>query len=58
MSIKLEEEEFLTVPETAELLSVSSQTIRNYIKRGRLKERRIGKSLFIRKKDLLSLLLL
>ena len=58
MSIKLEEEEFLTVPETAELLSVSSQTIRNYIKRGRLKERRIVKSLFIRKKDLLSLLLL
>ena len=58
MRIKLEEEEFLTVPETAELLSVCSQTIRNYIKRGRLKERRIGKSLFIRKKDLLSLLLL
>lgn len=36
-----------TVQETAQLLEVTAQTIRKYIKEGKLQARRIGRPLFI-----------
>jgi excisionase family DNA binding protein len=38
---------FYTIPETAETLKVTPQTIRAYIKQGRLKGTRIGRPIFI-----------
>ncbi len=36
-----------TVQETAKLLDVTAQTIRKYIKEGKLQARRIGRPLFV-----------
>jgi excisionase family DNA binding protein len=38
---------FYTIPETAEALKVTPQTIRAYLKQGRLKGTRIGRPIFI-----------
>jgi excisionase family DNA binding protein len=38
---------FYTIPETAETLKVTPQTIRAYLKQGRLKGTRIGRPIFI-----------
>ena len=43
---------FYTIQETAEALKVTPQTIRAWIKQGRLKSIRIGKPIFVTEKDL------
>jgi excisionase family DNA binding protein len=46
----------LTVEQTAEWLNQSTQAVRNWIKRGRLKARRIGRRYLIDPADVLSVL--
>jgi len=43
MSTIIEGIKFYTIPETAEALKVTPQTIRAYIKKGRIKSQRIGR---------------
>lgn len=43
---------FYTIQETAEALKVTPQTIRAWIKQGRLKSIRIGKPIFVTEQDL------
>ena len=43
---------FYTIPETATALKVTPQTIRAYIKRGRLKSQRIGRPILITERNL------
>ncbi|MCZ8162912.1 MAG: helix-turn-helix domain-containing protein [Microcystis sp. LE19-196.1B] len=43
---------FYTVPETAEALRVTPQTIRSYIKEGKLKSQRIGRPILITENNL------
>jgi excisionase family DNA binding protein len=43
---------FYTVIETAEALGVTSQTIRAWIKEGKLKSQRIGRPIFITEKNI------
>jgi excisionase family DNA binding protein len=38
---------FYTIPETAEALQVTPQTVRNWINQGRIRSQRIGKPIFI-----------
>ena len=52
MSIEIEGITFYTIPETAKALKVTPQTIRSYIKRGKLKSQRIGRPILIRDKYL------
>jgi excisionase family DNA binding protein len=43
---------FYTIPETAEALKVTPQTIRAWIKQGRLKAQRIGRPILITEKNI------
>lgn len=43
---------FYTIPEIAEALQVTPQTIRTYIKQGRLKAQRIGRPILITENNL------
>jgi excisionase family DNA binding protein len=43
---------FYTIPETAEALRVTSQTIRSWIKQGKLKSQRIGRPIFITEENI------
>jgi excisionase family DNA binding protein len=43
---------FYTIPETAEALKVTPQTIRAWIKQGRIKSQRIGRPILITEKNL------
>lgn len=43
---------FYTIPETAEALKVTSQTIRTWIKQGKIKSQRIGRPILITEKNL------
>ena len=43
---------FYTVPEVAEVLQVTPQTVRAYIKQGRLKSQRIGRPILITENNL------
>jgi len=43
---------FYTVQETAKELRVSTQSVRNYIKQGKLKARRVGKFIMITEIDI------
>jgi len=43
---------FYTIQETAEALKVTPQTIRTWIKQGRLKSLRIGKPIFVTEQNL------
>ena len=43
---------FYTIQETAEALKVTPQTIRAWIKQGRLKSIRIGKPIFVTEQNL------
>lgn len=43
---------FYTVPETAEALGVTSQTIRAWIKQGKIKSQRIGRPILITEKNI------
>ena len=47
---------FYRVPEVAEALKVTPQTIRKYIKTGRLKAQRIGKPILITERNILQFL--
>ena len=50
--IRIANIDFLTVQETAKALGVTPQTVRDYIKQGRIKGNRIGKPILIMEKDL------
>lgn len=50
--IRIANIDFLTVQETAKALGVTPQTVRAYIKQGRIKGNRIGKPILIMEKDL------
>ena len=52
MSIQIEGITFYTIPETAKALRVTPQTIRSYIKRGKLKSQRIGRPILVTEKNL------
>ena len=43
---------FYTIPETAKALQVTPQTIRDYIKQGRIKSQRIGRPILITENNL------
>ena len=43
---------FYTIPETAKVLRVTPQTIRAYIKQGRIKSQRIGRPILITENNL------
>jgi excisionase family DNA binding protein len=50
--VKIEGITFYTIEQTAKLLGVSSLTVRNYIKRGRLKGTRVGRPILITERDI------
>jgi excisionase family DNA binding protein len=52
MSIVIEGIKFHTVPETAQALQVTPQTVRAYIKQGKLKGQRIGRPILITENNL------
>jgi excisionase family DNA binding protein len=52
MPTEIEGIKFYTIPETAKALRVTPQTIRAYIKQGRLKSQRIGRPIFITENNL------
>jgi len=43
---------FYTIPEVAENLKVTPQTVRAYIKKGRIKSQRIGRPILITEKNI------
>lgn len=47
---------FYTIPEAAKALRVTPQTIRTYIKTGRLKSQRIGRPILITENNLIEFL--
>lgn len=52
MSTIIEGITFYTIPETAEALQVTPQTVRAYIKKGKIKSHRIGRPILITEKNL------
>ena len=52
MATIIEGIKFYTVVETAKALQVTPQTVRAYIKQGRLKSKRIGKPILITENNL------
>ena len=52
MSTIIEGIKFYTIPETAEALQVTPQTIRAWIKQGRIKAQRIGRPILITENNL------
>ena len=52
MPTEIEGVRFYTILETAELLGVTIQTVRNYITRGRLRGAKIGRTYYITYKSL------
>jgi excisionase family DNA binding protein len=52
MSTTIEGIKFYTIPETAEALNVTSQTIRTWIKQGKIKSQRIGRPILITENNL------
>jgi len=52
MAIVIEGVKFYNIQETAQALQVTPQTIRAYIRQGRLKSIRIGRPLLITEKNL------
>ena len=52
MSTIIEGIKFYTIPETAEVLNVTPQTIRAYIKQGKIKSQRIGRPILITETNL------
>ena len=52
MATIIEGIKFYTIPETAQALQVTPQTVRAYIKRGRLQSQRIGRPILITEKNL------
>ena len=52
MSTTIEGIKFYTIPEVAEALDVTPQTVRSYVKQGRMTAQRIGKSFYITERNL------
>lgn len=52
MATVIEGIKFYTIQETAEALNVTPQTVRAYIKQGKLKGQRIGRPILITEKNL------
>lgn len=52
MPTVIEGVKFYTIPEVAAALKVTAQTVRAYIKQGRLKAQRIGRPILITEKNL------
>lgn len=52
MATEIEGIKFYTILETAQVLQVTPQTIRSYIKKGRLRGQRIGRPILITDKNL------
>ena len=52
MATIIEGIKFYTIPETAQALNVTPQTIRAWIKQGRLKGQRIGRPILITENNL------
>ena len=52
MATVIEGIKFYTIPETAEVLNVTPQTVRAYIKQGKLKGQRIGRPILITENNL------
>jgi len=52
MATIIEGIKFYTIPEVAENLKVTPQTVRAYIKKGRIKSQRIGRPILITEKNI------
>lgn len=52
MATEIEGIKFYTIPEVAEVLNVTPQTVRAYIKQGKLKGQRIGRPILITENNL------
>jgi len=52
MATVIEGIKFYTIPETAQALKVTPQTIRAWIKQGKLKGQRIGRPILITEKNI------
>ncbi len=52
MATVIEGIKFYTIPETAQALRVTPQTVRAYIKQGKLKGQRIGRPILITENNL------
>jgi excisionase family DNA binding protein len=52
MPTEIEGIKFYTIPETAKALKVTSQTIRTWIKQGKIKSQRIGRPILITERNL------
>jgi excisionase family DNA binding protein len=52
MATVIEGIKFYTVPETAQALNVTPQTIRTWIKQGKIKSQRIGRPILITENNL------
>jgi len=52
MATEIEGIKFYTIPDTAEALNVTPQTVRAYIKKGKLKSIRIGRPILITENNL------
>ena len=52
MPTEIEGIKFYTIPETAKALRVTPQTIRAYIKQGKMKSQRIGRPILITENNL------
>lgn len=52
MPTEIEGIKFYKIPEIAEVLLVTPQTVRAYIKNGRLKAQRIGRPIYVTDKSL------
>ena len=56
MPIEMNDKKLYTLLEVSKLLEVTHLTIRNYIKKGKLKAQKIGKSFFISEDSLIEFL--
>jgi excisionase family DNA binding protein len=52
MATEIEGIKFYTIPETASALKVTPQTVRTWIKKGRIKSQRIGRPILITENNL------
>ena len=52
MATVIEGIKFYTIPEVAEALDITAQTVRAYIKQGKLKGQRIGRPILITENNL------
>ncbi len=52
MATEIQGIKFYTIQETAQALQVTPQTIRAYIKKGRIKSQRIGRPILIKEDNL------